>query len=455
MALYKRLFLNFKYNETDAFADYLHDMSLQGWHFKSWGVGLMFEKGEPANVVYAVEVFPKGSEMDLKPEETTEEYARYCSAAGWQLLDAKKKFCIFKRVDDEAIDIVTPEERFANIRKAMWNHWLNESLVRIIIAAFYLWLFLGQRFADYIFMDIMLVVMAVFALSILGGFVSGLKCFIWSIHTKKLLKSGEEIHYISHINKSGIWKEIILIVFTVLLTMMGLRSFISTDILIVPIIVFIITGTGLLLTLFRPSRSTNYLIQTGVSIFCVLIFTIWSAVVIFDGSKLYEVINSADIDRSNVPLLLEDIMDKGEIDEQIVYIDEGFFEGIFGKRLHCKVEYAMINNAERSESIVNDQMADALSADVTDIGAVSKILLYDVYYTENAWILDRIWQSEVMKEAVHPVDCTKEWSAVIAVKDLFTKYYVRYDNGIMILYASDELNMQQIEIICEKMGFAR
>lgn len=156
-----------------------------------------------------------------------------------------------------------------------------------------------------------------------------------------------------------------------------------------------------------------------------------------------------------MPLLLEDIMDKGEIDEQIVYIDEGFFEGIFGKRLHCKVEYAMINNAERSESIVNDQMADALSADVTDIGAVSKILLYDVYYTENAWILDRIWQSEVMKEAVRPVDCTKDWSAVIAVKDLFPKYYVRYDNDIMILYANDELNMQQIEIICEKMGFAR
>ena len=66
-------------------------MSLDGWHFQKWQMGLVFEKGEPADITYCVEVFPKGSEMDLKPEEQAEEYADYCSVAGWELIDGQRK----------------------------------------------------------------------------------------------------------------------------------------------------------------------------------------------------------------------------------------------------------------------------------------------------------------------------------------------------------------------------
>ena len=55
----KRVFRDFRYMECGAFADYLHAMSLEGWHFISWKFGLIFEKGEPEDIVYAVEVFPK------------------------------------------------------------------------------------------------------------------------------------------------------------------------------------------------------------------------------------------------------------------------------------------------------------------------------------------------------------------------------------------------------------
>ncbi len=82
----KRRSINtFCYRDCDAFAEFLHSQSLQGWHFKEFRLGLLFEKGEPADIFYAVEVFPKGTEMDTRPERDTEEYAEYCEAAGWRL----------------------------------------------------------------------------------------------------------------------------------------------------------------------------------------------------------------------------------------------------------------------------------------------------------------------------------------------------------------------------------
>ena len=70
----------------DDFAKYLSDMAAKGWHFVEWGAGLKFEKGESEQVVYAVEVFQKASENDLRPEPNTQEFAEYCEAAGFQLL---------------------------------------------------------------------------------------------------------------------------------------------------------------------------------------------------------------------------------------------------------------------------------------------------------------------------------------------------------------------------------
>lgn len=36
---------------------------------------------------------------------------------GWKLIDAKRKFCIFKKVKPNAVDIVTPQERLETIAK--------------------------------------------------------------------------------------------------------------------------------------------------------------------------------------------------------------------------------------------------------------------------------------------------------------------------------------------------
>ena len=60
----KTVFKGFDYMHCDDFARYLEEMAAKGWHFKEWGVGLKFEKGEPEQAVYAVEVFEKASDSE-------------------------------------------------------------------------------------------------------------------------------------------------------------------------------------------------------------------------------------------------------------------------------------------------------------------------------------------------------------------------------------------------------
>ena len=111
-------FVSFRYIERGAFAEYLHRMSLKGWHFAGWKLGMVFGRGEPEDIVYDVEIFSEAREKDLRPVEETEEYAEYCRAAGWEFIDANRKFCVFRKVSEDAVPIVTEEERVEEIWKA-------------------------------------------------------------------------------------------------------------------------------------------------------------------------------------------------------------------------------------------------------------------------------------------------------------------------------------------------
>ena len=91
----KVIFGNFRYRECDNLALYLEKMARQGWIFKDWRLGMVFEKEEPQNLEYAVEVFSEGNENDTKPEPETEEFVVYCREAGWELVSSRKKLCIF------------------------------------------------------------------------------------------------------------------------------------------------------------------------------------------------------------------------------------------------------------------------------------------------------------------------------------------------------------------------
>ncbi len=80
-----------------------------------------------------MEVFPQGSEMDVKPGKDAEEYAEYCRTAGWEFEDSRRRFCIFRKTAEDALSIVTEEERFKNIRKAEWKRCLMTVLTGVSI----------------------------------------------------------------------------------------------------------------------------------------------------------------------------------------------------------------------------------------------------------------------------------------------------------------------------------
>ena len=93
----KRIPNFFSYRDCDDFANYLNRQAKKGWHFREFRLGLVFEKGEPRDTFYRVEVFPKGSEDDFRGDRDTEEYADYCEEAGWKFVDSVRKFCVFEQ----------------------------------------------------------------------------------------------------------------------------------------------------------------------------------------------------------------------------------------------------------------------------------------------------------------------------------------------------------------------
>ena len=107
-------FVYYNYFESDAFASYLHEMSLQGYHFKGFGFGLKFEKGEPKDITYDAYVFNEQQEGDQGLNPNSEDFLAYCKEAGWQFIDANQRWIIFYKVKEDAVDIATKEEKLEN-----------------------------------------------------------------------------------------------------------------------------------------------------------------------------------------------------------------------------------------------------------------------------------------------------------------------------------------------------
>ena len=189
----RRAFQPFRYVECDEFAKYLHGMSLKGWHFKAWSAGLSLEKGEPADITYDVEVFPKGTEMDTRPEDDAQEYAEYCQAAGWQFIDGQRKFCIFRKMEDDAPPIVTEEEKLKNIRKAEGRVLLSNVLFLVFFTALqYAQLFTQvERF----FVNIWIFILAVVSLITVVRIAQLIYLNIWYVSMKRRIRQGRPIRF--------------------------------------------------------------------------------------------------------------------------------------------------------------------------------------------------------------------------------------------------------------------
>jgi len=415
----KTVLKGFTYMHCDDFAKYLSNMAAKGWHFKEWGAGLKFEKGEPEQAVYAVEVFTKASENDLRPEPNTQEFAEYCEAAGWKFIDAKQKYCIFKKVDENAVELFTPEERVANAFKGTVSG-INLLLFFLYgLNAVLQWIRLFGSFEIAIFSDAYLVNLAIWNVMFLGQSITFTQAF-WKKH--KLIRGirrGREV-YLGNRRDGKFrlsWNDIYIGIL-VLLLMYYFFAMDRVEIIVVnAIIVGVTVGFGIIMNRIRPERDTYVVVQIGFSM--VLIVTIVALMIGVFGNETV-----AELEADDLPVLISDYRE--ETDEVVDLISYYHEENVFGSMDKYNVYYE------------------------------EEIIHYYVYQSTFAGILDKVWDDILSKKRFNEdaVDCTGDWNAEKAVRNKLGTYYVRYDNAVLEFSDDEEvyLTEEQIDIILDKLG---
>jgi len=413
----KTVWKAFDYMHCDDFARYLEEMAAKGWHFKEWGAGLKFEKGEPQNVKYAVEVFTKASENDLRPEPNTQEFAEYCEAAGWKLVDGKQKFCIFKKVDENAVAILTPEERVKNAFKGTFSaSYIVLFFLYVLNTGLQINNLFGSMFFRNIFSTLSFFNVSVWALLAVTLFVK----FIYAVSVKyKLInqiEKGQEIYIGSNQDGTKWWNWNTVSTFLLVMLYITLLVMIADATMVVYLVsVFIVTITfSALLAKFRPDSSTNVIIQVVFVIMFSVVIIVAAFTISFSGKS-----NSDNLE--NVPLKITDYREwNDEIEDMSIYHEKNMLG----------------------------------SMDIYILYGEKESIHYEVYRTEHDWILDRIWNNELeYKYNEERTDCAKEWEAEEAFRNALGEYYVRYDDVLLMFSDYEELVLDenQIDIIREKL----
>ena len=400
----------FDYRRCDDFAVYLNHMARLGWHFKEWRAGLVFEKGEPEEAVYAVEVFTDATEYDTRPEPNTQEFAEYCEAAGWQFIDAKRKFCIFKRLRPDALPIMTDEERFHSIVKA--------SQKDIFYAVFYGFIWVAMRLGDfnmrferYIFSDTHIVLTAVWLL-LLGMALLRLVLFLsWKFRCKKRLDEKKSLFFGKgrQTYANGWYNYLYSGVFLIMLLSLFLEGE-TWGLVTVLLVIGIINLGSYLIARVRPDAVTNQIIQTvGSMVLLVIVFIVMLGFTVFDDDPKDP--------QPQPPLTYADMGMDLDL-ERISHTDR--LDGWFGSWTYFNLDYGQ------------------------------EYLYYNVYETEYDWVLEEVWARETEGKVNETRDdCTATWDAQEAFRNNAGNYLVRYENVVWVICPSlkESLTSEQIDAV--------
>lgn len=412
----KTVFKNFHYTECDDFADFLHDMSAKGWHFKEWRVGLVFEKGEPKDLTYAVEVFPKGNEMDTFANPDTEEFAEYCEAAGWKFLDSRQKFCIFRQVSPDAPPIVEPRERFCNILQAERTSWMIQFFSYALIFILYWGQFLFLNFSRWIFNNVMLLVLAVFSIMLFVHLIKGAALLYKARRFRSALERDMTPRYgnnsrLYHLLKS--YRPVLLVIAELALIAVTWRDMPRAA--VAAGITFLVMLAGLLLIAWsRPSRANNWIIQIALGLTLPFLAAI-IAIASFSSSQGSD---AQAISGMEIPLP-QDAFGQCSLE------DFDRVQSILGAMCYYYIAY-IPNNSIKTKS--------------------PESFWCWSYSSEHRWILDRIWREETKNTSARYEDCAEQWDAVSAYRSRGGgNYYIRYPDQIIVFWISADLSDEQIE----------
>ncbi len=422
----RRVFRDYGYTECERFAEYLHEMSLKGWHFIKWKMGLVFEKGDPEDITYCVEVFPKGSEMDLKPGDEAEEYAEYCKEAGWELIDGKRRFCIFRRIKPDVPPIVTQEERLENIRKAENREFIWGVPIFVFLVIQYWFDILvpfGTNFVNLIFNPPRLWILLCVTLMLAVKILRYVQVQIWVSRGRRLLQEGKLISYDRQPIRK-MWEWIIWILMMAGAVGLLLWGNMSEAVLISTPIALIILVMYAVIYWVRPSRETNWWVQTGFGFGIILIMIIAVFAVIFKEREPAE--NREVLEQ--LPLTQEDYR---EIDGELDFAECVVQGSIFGNYLYGKATW--IDENEKSDT-----------------------LTYQIYRSEFPWVLNKIWKTQANSGYYINTKETdpKPWGALEVRK--YTNWgnlivCARYEDALLFFFTDTPPEEDITELIIEKL----
>ena len=431
---FKRVFKYYRYIESDAFAQYLHEMSLKGWHLKEWKFWLEFEKGECQDIEYAVEVFPKGSEMDVKPGMDAEEYAEYCRAAGWELVDGRRRFCIFRKISQSALPIVTEEQRFSNICRPEWGWCLLSLPTTGVVYGISAVRFTGSDFVIMFFSNAILFTLLALALLPVYEVLQCISLAVWQVKAWRKIRRGERPVY-------GKRREMYALGVIIILMLAGLTSVWGSEgtagsAVVLWIWIGIIMAVLAGFWFYRPSRRENWVLQivAGLGI-GIILFGGWSASLIGGSMDREEMLSAAQ----KLPLVLTDY---SRTDEEITFSYYKERSSILGTMLSGTIEYGY--PPEEGGTVGEEQ----------------ERLSYTVYRSDVPWLLEQVWREEIKSGNYQEYDwLTKaevgyeRWGAKEVMRRNWedNSLYVRYENAILTLYTTKPPEGEQIDIIREKL----
>lgn len=412
----KTVLKGFDYMHCDDFAKYLSDMAAKGWHFKEWGVGLKFEKGEPEHAVYAIEVFTKASEDDMRPEPKTQEFAEYCEAAGWKFIDAKQKFCIFKKIDEHAVELFTPEERVNNAFKGTFSGQYITLFLLSGLNALLNWVNLNSFFERNIFAGTHIFGISVWTTMFLMYLILFASAFWKRMTLRKAIREGKQIYIGNcqdgkyHWNLKDVYAAFLIVLLTWYFCMMDKIGLVILNVAIIVVTI----GFSVIINKIRPEREANIIVQIVFAIVLVISIIVCTLIILTEDDNT----RKDDI----IPLVMADYKESGDVIEDMSYSRDSNFLG---------------------------------SAEIYFIFGKETSIYYHIYKSEHAWILDKIWKEQLEEKKYNEelVDYTEEWGARQAWRNKIGIYYVRYEDSILV-FSDDEdiyLTTDQINIILEKL----
>ena len=400
----------FEYRSCDDFAAYLNHMARQGWHFKEWRAGLVFEKGDPEESTYTVEVFSGASEYDTRPEPNTKEFAEYCEAAGWQFIDSTRKFVVFKRVREDAVPIMTDEERLDSIasatRKEIW-HPVFYSGIWVVLRI----LNFSTSFRREIFSDISLMFTAVFCLMFVAALLRCGQFYLWQRSCKKRLEEGKHLFFgkgrQTFSQRWYLWLDFALLLGMLLVLVHEGQTVLA---LIPLIMVAIILIPAFFMAKKRPDSATTQvtgILSGAVGVLVVICLTFFFVV--------------RESEKEKIPP-----------QPPLTYADMGI-----------DLELVEISATQQQQSIFGAWQYFSL-----DYG--HDYLYYQIFFADSDWVLNRLWEEETDGKVNETrYDCTDAWGAEEAFRNNAGNYLVRYEDAFWVIsYSLEEpLNQEQIDTI--------